>query len=537
MLASKYNVPMPAFSYNVTREYPYKWFTPVAIVGGVFLTMLFSFINFFSNAYIMVSVTTNDPSNVEHSGGLLDRFLASRFQPSCEDVVIPVGSYFYTNQTGLSYQLSAVSEQSHSPSTSLPALAYHNAPLTCQFNPVTVIFQTWYDRSPRGILTSAWGAEATCSIACFFNSSSNVEVKIDLQTRYDASAAIPGVSAFMRADPKSLASLYWSQQLLLAFWEETVTTMADQTRIHKSESSGPRYNLSYGFVNLIASNEDIKDQRFFGPASWVFSAPDDGQPYVNQSDISYNSVIKNGKWPDVWSPVDRLGKALLSAARIDLGQPEALYAESSMIADLDSLRFWTKNFSTIKNQSAGRVRGIGEDLYDYDTAQHNPKTATGELRFSPSVISATYLCQKPHLRSPTNIFVSILVADLVLLRAAWSIYNLVVGYFLKSRHPGTNTCDGCLARKKEDETMIKTPTINSNITAEGSSRQSIELNQFASPRSSIGQQESTCDPLTHQHDEAQLLLETSQTMHHLAPGYPTSSPAYSRSTSNRTTTR
>lgn len=45
-----------------------------------------------------------------------------------------------------------------------------------------------------------------------------------------------------------------------------------------------------------------------------------------------------------------------------------------------------------------------------------------------------------------NVLVSILVADLVFLRAAWSLYNLIVGYFLKSRHPDANICDDCLAR-------------------------------------------------------------------------------------------
>lgn len=50
------------FSYTITKPYPYRWFTPVAIVGGIILAVLFSLVNLAANGYYMRTVYTNDPN-------------------------------------------------------------------------------------------------------------------------------------------------------------------------------------------------------------------------------------------------------------------------------------------------------------------------------------------------------------------------------------------------------------------------------------------------------------------------------------------
>lgn len=50
------------FSYNVTKPYPFRWFTPVAFLGGVFLATLFSIVNLAGNGYQLKSVYTTDPN-------------------------------------------------------------------------------------------------------------------------------------------------------------------------------------------------------------------------------------------------------------------------------------------------------------------------------------------------------------------------------------------------------------------------------------------------------------------------------------------
>ena len=131
--------PLPNFSYNVTRDYPYRWFTPAAIIGGMVLTVLFSAINFFSTAYTMMPVTTDDPPYIE-GGESYARFFASNLQPKCENAVLAVGSTFRTNHSLFEYQLTSGSYLG-------PALSYHNKPIDeCWTDRVMLDFSTWYNR-------------------------------------------------------------------------------------------------------------------------------------------------------------------------------------------------------------------------------------------------------------------------------------------------------------------------------------------------------------------------------------------------------
>lgn len=67
----------------------------------------------------------------------------------------------------------------------------------------------------------------------------------------------------------------------------------------------------------------------------------------------------------------------------------------------------------------------------------------GPLEVTPSVISTNYLCSVPQMKSFGNLFISILLADLVFLNALWFIYCLVVDRFFV-RSPSANYCEGCL---------------------------------------------------------------------------------------------
>jgi len=50
------------FSYPITKPYPYRWFTPVTVVGGIILSVLFSLVNLAANGYYMRTIYTNDPN-------------------------------------------------------------------------------------------------------------------------------------------------------------------------------------------------------------------------------------------------------------------------------------------------------------------------------------------------------------------------------------------------------------------------------------------------------------------------------------------
>lgn len=54
------------FSCDLTRPYPFKWFTPVVFIGGIVIAALISFVNFASTGYELVPAPSNDPNRTIH---------------------------------------------------------------------------------------------------------------------------------------------------------------------------------------------------------------------------------------------------------------------------------------------------------------------------------------------------------------------------------------------------------------------------------------------------------------------------------------
>ncbi|KEQ81777.1 hypothetical protein M438DRAFT_337746 [Aureobasidium pullulans EXF-150] len=512
-------VSVPAFSYSITREYPYKWFTPVAIVGGILLTVLFSAINFFSTAYTMVSTTTTTADRQWFLSRRWPRYIpevfTSKIQPWCEASVIPVHSYFNTNQSGFTYELLSVEDHQTA------ALSYYGGSIeNCCVKQVRVNFETSDSRSPAQMSVSDWEVTISSWIVCLVG-----QRDIGLITRYgpmsgdmmDSKVSLPeGFYRLLSTNRLSTPGLYWAEQLLKAFWLETLVAITNET-IQESAAgaAASRYNLSSGYISLepgsFVQTMDIKNESFFSHVEWAFLDQARGQKYTGISvDEGLAGLVRNESWPNVWSEVDRLGKAMVSANNFDLGQQWQSRSKLNMLSTPESLQFWTANFSTITEQIPYWFMAASDGsryLLTYNDTQKNNDSATGFFDPTASVIATTYMCQNPVLKSWANVFVSILVADLVFLRTAWSLYNLIVGYFLKSRHPDANICDDCLARKKEEDSLAKKPTTTSTIASTGMSEEVIEMNHLPAQRPSAGQHESTQSLLTHRNEESQSLLE------------------------------
>ncbi|THX24887.1 hypothetical protein D6D10_10036 [Aureobasidium pullulans] len=464
-----HKVPTPTFSYNVTREYPYKWFTPVAIVGGILLIALFSAINFFSTAYIMVSTTTNFPKEVEGGrwSGPFGNLFMSKTQPECRDAVFPVGSSFFTNHGLFSWQPTAIWQH-----------------------------ETWYNRPASQVNVSDWGIKVMAEVYCTF---ANSDARTTMVTYYDPLAASEIDQEGWLGSAKSD---YWSLSLLLAFYEEALIVLSEQT-IQNSVygDQGSRYNLSGGYIHFRSfwAFQNITDEKLFSNISWAFFDYAKADKLVGSVDDGLKNLKQNATWPNIWPPIDRLARAMYGAVSIDLGLNNMTTGRRTLVYDDDTLEYWTANFSDIANRSAQGIKDFNKNSY-IKLTPFEPNVSSIERDESPpAVIDTSYSCQERRLKSHLNIFISILVADLVLLRAAWSLYNLIVGYYLKDRHPESNVCDDCLARKGEDEARATAPVLPEITKMDNSDEHTIELDEFgpASPPAQQDDQQSLQSLLTH----------------------------------------
>jgi hypothetical protein len=122
-----------------------------------------------------------------------------------------------------------------------------------------------------------------------------------------------------------------------------------------------------------------------------------------------------------------LAKSFYSAISADLGSNKP-----NILTDEAALQKYTSNYSTIDFNLVSA--GPAYDSYDA------LKPVLGKPQITPSTIFTTYLCQTPERKLTTALVISVLLADLVLLRALWSIMTLVAVYFVKARDAKGENC-------------------------------------------------------------------------------------------------
>lgn len=183
------------FSYNLSRPYPFRWFTPVTLIGGAVALALFSLLNFVSTGYTQrysvacsSLICTSSPHTLQYwvfygpecydCWRKMAESVAHIFHKPNQAVMPGWGrsnkhTYFphdpckyskltllefFTNQTALTYTLTAVWTVADGLSQDvLPALTYLNNPIQdCQINSIQIELES-EDRSTTQYGWTAWG--------------------------------------------------------------------------------------------------------------------------------------------------------------------------------------------------------------------------------------------------------------------------------------------------------------------------------------------------------------------------------------------
>nr|OQO30432.1 hypothetical protein B0A51_03062 [Rachicladosporium sp. CCFEE 5018] len=99
------------FTYSVSRPYPYRWFTPVVITGGIVLAIVSTFIAMASNAYELKPIYTTDPNTTESQKQWFEKSpfsWVSSLDTQCQTSVLTVGAPYQTANRGFTYTLSGI---------------------------------------------------------------------------------------------------------------------------------------------------------------------------------------------------------------------------------------------------------------------------------------------------------------------------------------------------------------------------------------------------------------------------------------------
>lgn len=164
-----------------------------------------------------------------------------------------------------------------------------------------------------------------------------------------------------------------------------------------------------------------------------------------------------------FTEADQYVKVLYSAILTDLGS----FSSDNILINASLLQEYTQEF-----QSAAGARQSYNELKD---------SGIGPLNITPSTIYAEYLCQVPQRKPIGPLLVSIFVADLVLLRAVWTILNWTTTAWTQ-RNQKAKFCEGCLATMARG-TYELSPTALADIPQESS--HALSEISVTSPRGSL----------------------------------------------------
>jgi hypothetical protein len=144
--------------------------------------------------------------------------------------------------------------------------------------------------------------------------------------------------------------------------------------------------------------------------------------------------IDNDRLPDIWDSVDKYGKSFYSTVLADLGQgkgPNILLPEYE-----DLLQEYTKIITGKGKMNAA----VGPADASYMDSRN--REGMGRLEITPSKIHSQYMCQVPQMKPVGPLIIAILVADLVLMRLAWSILMIGATHLVEKRDDRAMCCEG-----------------------------------------------------------------------------------------------
>ena len=425
------------FDYNISRPYPFKWFTPVVILGGVVAVVLLSIVNLGSSGYTLAALYSHDPNATVSQRGseYWPSLPITKPQSACQSANIPIDTRLLTNNTALTYTLTNVLQKADKTNqTFLSSLVYHNNVLPdCTVDSIAVRLAS-LGRTAAQIAFASWGVDAQAYISCSLNTNDQSLTTFNLTAEYnfipDTVSVYSGFYSFIGRNEREKASLYWGESLLSMFSLQLGRDMAFANLTVEGENIATEGVLTF---TRNGATSDFTSVKFFD-VLFRFIAPLPDNTFVVWPEDVVPDIADAIPDLDFWNSSDIFAKSLYSTVLADLGQT----LSPNILTDALLLEHFTANFSYM--YELDDVAGPAKDAF-------STRNSTGPLGIDPSVLTATYLCEVPRQKPMGNLMVSILIADLVFLQALWMLFKLVVELFMKHKNKEANFCEGCLKQK------------------------------------------------------------------------------------------
>lgn len=139
---------------------------------------------------------------------------------------------------------------------------------------------------------------------------------------------------------------------------------------------------------------------------------------------------------NVGQAVDYFAKSFYSFIMADLGQ---ISSPNVLVGPEILSKFWTACDSAIDHGNDNTFAPTGSlPANTFETLQQT----TGPITISNATLNAQYLCQIPQRKDTASIVIAVIVADLVLLQAAWKVFTWITTFWVE-KNPEAKFCAGC----------------------------------------------------------------------------------------------
>ncbi|KAH9906339.1 hypothetical protein F4778DRAFT_643712 [Xylariomycetidae sp. FL2044] len=472
------------FSYNITRPYPFRWLTPVVVVGGIILTALVSFVNVATSGYQLVATSSSNPNQTvddpsSYGNIKWPSYLTKNTRATCAATTIPLKSEIFTANNAIPYTLSSVWRMGEDgKKNNLGSLVYHNNVLReCNITKTNIEVLGKYAKSIGETAIAKVGLNlrtyATCSIDVDTSMPNTAKGPTFLQLVGTYNLLDESVPRFLSRNETEKPSLYWAESMLRMYWMVLSKAYYDGSN-GTSWGDDSTYNavitLSRRSEELNGTREEVMSDEFFSVGCFTEAS------YCGEDSIAWLSE-GHSQWdpyPGIWSSVDTLGKSMWFAVMTDLGFNDTtvpnMLAYPDLLASLsrnltNDVDYWRSRYTEDGNKTEGVHMSPVNDLAtkSFDPSATTPPPQHRLLGATPAVLSTNYICQVPQAKPAGTLFLSVLLADLVLLQAAWFLFKLCVDSYLYRRYPDQRPCEGCFGMGEGQDTGAE-PLVLSVVT-------------------------------------------------------------------------
>ncbi|KAF5535783.1 hypothetical protein FNAPI_11964 [Fusarium napiforme] len=313
------------------------------------------------------------------------------------------------------------------------------------------------------IALQQWGAKLRASLSCQVDTPGGTTT-VNLTTTYDVNGIDNDVStAFPGRNETAKPSLWWGESLLA--WHSIALT----NDMHVANERMTQTSLQFT-RGTFPSRKEIN--CFFVPFSNNGVSPN--VYYCSREKMNNTHMIEQLSkaddsdqlmpLPGIWISADNLAKAFYLTILADLGQTDS---GPNILDNAELLAHSTKEYEAIRDRTP--IWGDNLRVNTTEGLAHHAFTSQDlsrkNLGIEPSVISTTFLCQIPRLKSRPTLIVSVIINTILILSALWRLYQFLINAILYRNDPEIMNCAGCAAPSKEENEAMYLSGQSSQISA------------------------------------------------------------------------